>query len=403
MTTHPGNISGKAVSHPQPAKARSASRHRDTSHRIVVGAAVVGGAAILLLMIAMRPPSQPATDLASDERLVLLPSHASFDAERKVWRVHVRAWIFEPEAGSVTRRALKAAVQAAIDVPDTPEARQRFERRISPFLYDNERGKTVAVRIGKQDQTLGLTDKDGQVAGTFRISAEELTKVRKEPGNGPAFVPVQAVFSKGDRREVRGRVQIIAAEGLSVISDIDDTIKVSNVTDKRELLANTFHRPFRPVVGMPELYRALRERGAVFHYVSASPWQLLGPLEDFRRKNKFPAGVFHLRRFRLVNVKSLDELTNARLKQQTIEALLREFPRRRFLLFGDTGERDPEIYGDVARKHSGQVRGIFVRNVTKESPTGERLRKALRGIDAERWALFEDAGAVRTAAVRLAR
>ncbi len=69
-------------------------------------------------------------------------------------------------------------------------------------------------------------------------------------------------------------VYVLARHGLSVISDIDDTVKISNVLSKRSLLKHTFYSYFKPVEGMSELYQKWSEQKCQFHYVSASPWQL---------------------------------------------------------------------------------------------------------------------------------
>jgi hypothetical protein len=69
-------------------------------------------------------------------------------------------------------------------------------------------------------------------------------------------------------------VYVLARHGISVISDIDDTIKISNVLSKRLLLKHTFYTYFKPVEGMSDLYQKWNEQKCQFHYVSASPWQL---------------------------------------------------------------------------------------------------------------------------------
>ncbi len=69
-------------------------------------------------------------------------------------------------------------------------------------------------------------------------------------------------------------VYVLARHGISVISDIDDTIKISNVLSKRLLLKHTFYTYFKPVEGMSDLYQKWSEQKCQFHYVSASPWQL---------------------------------------------------------------------------------------------------------------------------------
>ncbi len=69
-------------------------------------------------------------------------------------------------------------------------------------------------------------------------------------------------------------IYVLASHGISVISDIDDTIKISQVLSKRRLLKHTFYSYFKPVDGMSELYQKWYEQNCQFHYVSASPWQL---------------------------------------------------------------------------------------------------------------------------------
>jgi phosphatidate phosphatase APP1 len=84
-----------------------------------------------------------------------------------------------------------------------------------------------------------------------------------------------------------------------VISDIDDTIKVSNVNDKKALLQNTFVRPYEAVEGMAALYTEWVRQGVVVHYLSASPWQLYPALSGFMRQAGFPPGPIEMKRFRV--------------------------------------------------------------------------------------------------------
>lgn len=83
---------------------------------------------------------------------------------------------------------------------------------------------------------------------------------------------------KGEEKDtIKGfkcTIYVPSAQGISVISDIDDTVKISNVLSKRLLLKHTFYSYFKPVEGMNELYQKWSEQQCQFHYVSASPWQL---------------------------------------------------------------------------------------------------------------------------------
>jgi hypothetical protein len=75
-------------------------------------------------------------------------------------------------------------------------------------------------------------------------------------------------------RSFKCTVYVLASHGVSIISDIDDTVKISNVLSKRLLLKHTFYSYFKPVEGMSDLYQQWRDQNCQFHYVSASPWQL---------------------------------------------------------------------------------------------------------------------------------
>ena len=180
-------------------------------------------------------------------------------------------------------------------------------------------------------------------------------------------------------------------EGISVVSDIDDTIKQSSVRDRRELLLNTFARPFAAAPGMAARYRELaRDPATRFHYVSSSPIQLYPPLAAFLRDADFPDGSMHLRETTSLR-RLIGKQADSRLhKRAAIQALLRDFPQRRFVLIGDSGEHDPEIYAALAREHPQQVIAIGIRDVTGEARDAARYRHAFTGVDAGAWSVFGD-------------
>jgi phosphatidate phosphatase APP1 len=72
-------------------------------------------------------------------------------------------------------------------------------------------------------------------------------------------------------------------------------------------------------------------------------------------------------------------------KLGVIERLLAEFAQRRFVLVGDSGEADPEIYAQTFRAHPGRIDAIVIRDVTGESRLAERYRAAFDGIDPVYW------------------
>ena len=68
---------------------------------------------------------------------------------------------------------------------------------------------------------------------------------------------------------------------------------------------------------------------------------------------------------------------------------MRAFPKRRFILIGDSGEHDPEIYAQVAREYSAQVVAIFIRNVTGERIDSARFQMLQKGLDDVCFHLFD--------------
>jgi len=153
---------------------------------------------------------------------------------------------------------------------------------------------------------------------------------------------------------------------------------VTAVGNRRELLANTLLREFRAVPGMPEIYRGWEADGAAFHYVSASPWQLASCLDGFFTECGLPSGSMHLKLFRLKDSTPLGRFpSRKKSKRRVIEQIMADFPRRRFLLIGDSGERDPDVYTAVARRKPAQVAGVVIRRVDGHGRPAWKLDRRL--------------------------
>jgi phosphatidate phosphatase APP1 len=168
------------------------------------------------------------------------------------------------------------------------------------------------------------------------------------------------------------------------------------VTDRRKLLANTFLREYRPVEGMAGVYRQWSDRGVSIHFVSSSPWQLYEPLSQFLRASGFPPATLHLKRFRLKDSSFWDLFADPlATKPPIIESLLQAYPQRRFVLIGDSGEQDPEVYGQIARRFPRQIAFVYIRDVTGEAASSSRYQRAFQDVPQERWQVFTDPAVLR--------
>ena len=156
---------------------------------------------------------------------------------------------------------------------------------------------------------------------------------------------------------------------LGIVSDIDDTILVSEVLSKRRLLSNSLTIPAESRVAVPglaALYRRIAARNPApettpVFYVSGSPRQLTDSIRRFLRANDFPRGVLQLKEISTERGDSLLDTPAYKLKH--IDKIFAAFPGVKFMLIGDDGEKDPEIFATVAEKYPGQIEGVWIRRV----------------------------------------
>ena len=322
--------------------------------------------------------------LKADEEMIFLPTSASLAANGG-WQLPLHAWIFELEDKDLSRRLARRLIGELAERAGVPEEETRsdvFRERVKYFLVDNQRGKRIRVSISSLRHSVPIEIILNKSAANGHTYTEFLYKRHDPEGS---WLTLSARLPKGDQRSFIGQIKLIPPEGLSVICDIDDTIKVSNVLDKRELLRNILFRPQRPVRSMAAHLHGLERKGAYFHYVSASPWQLYPSLRSFMDRH-VPRGTVSLRNFRIKDKSFIDFLQSSRdYKINTISQIIKRYPRHRYHLIGDSGEHDPEVYGEIARRFAKQVKAITIRRVEGADNREERFKEAFKGIPAGLW------------------
>lgn len=335
---------------------------------------------VAILAILVWGTDEPsATPVKGDERVILFDVAAHRDAESGKWVAPLHGWIFEPSDSVVRLRAIEEVLAAAIGRPLPEGSRERFEGIVRGFLVDNERGKRIAVEIGEESARLGDSLPNGQFRGTVELPADA----------GPG--PLVARTTARDGRTFEARVHLVPPEGISVVSDLDDTVKISEVGDLGKLLAHTFYEEARAVPGMAEVYRRWADDGATFHYVSSSPWHLVEPITAFLDDAGVPRTTLSLKDVRLKDESILDLFRpGTESKPEAIRPLLERFPARRFVLVGDTGEEDPEVYAALAAEFPERIVGVYLRNVSDASRDDARFAPLDEAPGAARWRLFAD-------------
>lgn len=335
-------------------------------------------------------PSPSVSTLSSRETAVVFDTAASLDEASGLWHVPLHAWVYVPQSSRARKAGLAEVFEHAYGLRRTRADAIHFDERIDLLLADNKRDRRVAVSVAGETFALPPTAPNGQARA-------EVTLLQSKAGGHatPTRLEVSVVLPERDQRRFTGRVHLVPPRGQMVISDIDDTVKVTHVRDKARLWESTFYKPFAAVPGMADVYNQLAAAGAHIHFVSSSPWHLYGPLTHFLHKAGFPPATLDLKTIRLKDRTIFNILRSPEeTKPPQIEAMLARFPERDVLLIGDSGERDPEIYAGIMRRHPRRIARILIRNVTAERATDARFASAFAGLDPARWQLFTDPGEI---------
>lgn len=332
--------------------------------------------------------------IGREEQIVFYPSFASRTADERGWSLVVQGCVFDPRIPWLRRSPVMGLIKRAMRVDRTAD--EYFRPRMRQFMMSGLKGRAVSVVLAGREFHVAESDYMGLFRGTVELNAEIVSTVAEPFDNRGLWVTCHSILGAGDSRVFTGKIQLVEPTGVSIISDVDDTIKHSNVVNRRDLFRNTFTRNFVPVTGMPDFYQECAHAGAVFHFVSGSPWQLYEPLHDFCRAEGYPFGSFHLKRFRFREAaRKLRMSPQKAHKRAAIEPILTAFPKRKFVLIGDSGEQDPEIYGHLLREFPSQIIAVFIRAIRGEARTSERIRMAFEGINPQLWNLYTEPDEIR--------
>jgi len=328
-----------------------------------------------------------------EESCLLFPSYATKSCpegeteEEATWYVKIKGWAFSGGQITKSETILLDVTRHMAGISADSEAGKILEQNASYFF------KTSVKDTPFKIESLGLVDVEkmeisganyltnfiehlkedrcsvvvnsgaGHFDGVLKIPASTVEKLAKS--RGTKLLKIQAIQDNLDKPSF-GVVLLIddtEGNGVSVISDIDDTIKATGILDGIKIVfANTFLHAPNPVEGMSDVYRHFSAAGVPHHYVSNGPWQLFPMLSAFFRESSFPPGSAHLRLFDLRTARAVP----GQHKLTVIPELMKDFPTRKFILIGDTGELDPEVYTKIARLYPDHVLKIFIHDVTTD-------------------------------------
>lgn len=325
----------------------------------------------------------PEKDDRDDREIAvqLFPTFAYPVDRGSVWRLMIQGRVCKQVPLSLAKRLMLRGFIRALELEDDVAQGPLFNERIQGFLVAPVSRHRLHISLANQVHVLARKSRS---SGLFsckldiprRILQDYRTYGRDATGSDQQELHIQC--GEGPLA-ARGQVFLAQSQGISVISDIDDTIKRTDVCFRRRMLQRTFSEPFQSIPGMSHLYRQWSQSGALFHYVSSSPWQIYDALSDFLHVDGFPQGSMHLKWFRL-----RDELfkrwsiIRRKSKAGVIRGIVKRLPQRQFVLVGDSGEKDPEMYAKIAAKHPEHIARVCIRQIDENPLDETRLAKIYR-------------------------
>jgi len=339
---------------------------------------------ILWLCIAGLLSACSGSSLKEDETVIFFPTSAHMKDDGS-WSVPIHHWIFEKEEGDISRKLTQKVLSEVLEklgVSEEQASSPLTKKRLMWFLVDNEKNKEVDVLLDGKAETLSQSAPNGHAKTMLSLTAEDAKKYQKQ--GGWVSIKAQDPFNRG----FSGEIQLIPETGVSVISDIDDTIKISGVLNKKALIKNTFAKPYEATSGFPEYYKKMQEKGAFFHYVSASPWQLYPSLKPFMQAN-YPKGTISLRNFRIKDSSFIAFLKSSEeYKVKQIGNIINRYPKHQFILIGDSGEHDPEVFTRIYKQYPENVKSIQLRVIKGSKMEEKRFNKLFVTAPKRLWEIY---------------
>jgi phosphatidate phosphatase APP1 len=298
---------------------------------------------------------------------LLLPFHTSWSATNDTVVVYPAI----SDGSTVTLEGRVTEQKRSTTPGKTDRKRDNFRRNFELMVNNERKLYPITVKLGEQEWKI-TTDKEGY----FRVQVDSLA------GFAPGWHTITGTTARGEG--IAGLLIVPADNTNGLISDIDDTVQITEVNSKSRMMANTFLNNATQRQAVPGIVNFYRQFASLSKqpeltpivYLSASPRQLHGAIESFLIFNEFPKGVLTTKR--VTDDSTSDPITDqVAYKKGKIETILKQLPLVRFTLIGDDGEHDPEIYADIQKRFPDRVTGIWIRQV---NPDPARTRIEGQGV-----------------------
>lgn len=300
-----------------------------------------------------------------------IPPYANYTA--KGWNVRFHGNVYkQPNVSNSTLDDLANIFLPNVDIKNLPPPQQSEARNLTAEIFVLQQGDVNVSTIQLESQSTGNTQDvtlpypttpEGDFDVFVPIDSSGLT-----PGNETDEIQTLNTYVEGASLG-NATAYLVPDTGFTVISDIDDILRVTKIYEPEQGLLNSFARPYRPWLNMPQIYLNWSQSvpNLHFHYLTTTPEQITRNYMQFIFAD-YPLGSFDTRPLNFSNIEE-----TLKVRKVLLDKIFQTFPTRKFILIADTSNSDVMTdYPQLGHQYPSQVQCIFLRN-TSATDSGDKF------------------------------
>lgn len=325
--------------------------------------------------------SLSSSDVAALPTQVLnIPPYANFT--KNGWNVRFHGNVYkQPDVSNSTLNDLADVFLPDVKIKNLPPSQAAQARNLTAEIFVIQQGDVNVSTIHLEPATGQNSSGIAATGGTQEVTLPYPTT---EEGDFDVFVPIDStgLINGNETQQIQrmntyvegatlgnATAYLVPDDGMTIISDIDDILRVTKIYEPEDGLLNTFARPFRPWMNMPDIYANWSESlpDLHFHYLTTTPEQITRNYMEFIYAT-YPLGSFDTRPLNFSDISA-----TLQIRKYLLDRIFQTFPNRKFILVADTSNSDVmRDYPQMATDYPGQVQCIFLRN-TSATDSGDKF------------------------------
>ncbi|KAK4545129.1 hypothetical protein LTR36_003680 [Oleoguttula mirabilis] len=313
-----------------------------------------------------------------------LDPYANFTSQG--WNVRFHGNVYkQPNTSNETLQKLAGDLFIyGTSLSSLPESQQAQARNLTAEIFVIQQGdvnvSTIHLEPSDSQGSSGQAGGGGATTATGGTQDIQLPYNTTAEGDFDVFVPIASNgLTNGNETSAvqrlntyvegatlgNGTAYLVPNEGLTVISDIDDILRITKIYEPEQGLLNSFARPFVQWEDMPSIYAnwSVSLPDTHFHYLTTTPEQVTRNYMQFIYAT-YPGGSFDTRPLNFSDVSA-----TLSIRKFLLTKIFETFPQRKFILVADTSNSDVmKDYPAMATEFPDQVQCIFLRNTTATDP-----------------------------------